>query len=107
MLSAKGYKVVDIIGKGVYGKVYLVCIKQNVMNGSIVEKFYAMKHYSNAKNVKQQILRPKNDAALDKIWSEINIMKKVDHANVVYLKEVQYVTKSLAIDTTSKTIGRY
>ncbi|XP_077350366.1 calcium/calmodulin-dependent protein kinase kinase 1b isoform X2 [Festucalex cinctus] len=86
------YKLKKEIGKGSYGVVKLAYNEDS-------EQYYAMKVVSKKKLMKQfGFLRratpsqheafPKSSLALEKIYREIAILKKLDHPNVVKLVEV-------------------
>ena len=72
-----GYEICQLLGSGVYGKVKL-CKREG--------KDYAMKIMSKSLLKKRKTSR--NSTALDDVFREIAVMKKLRHKNVVTLHEV-------------------
>lgn len=87
------YRVVKVLGKGAFGKVFLVTCPdspeaEHNENGKDARK-YAMKSFPNiSTNANKALGRMKGPSPLDCIRYEIAVMKRLAHPNLVALKEV-------------------
>ena len=79
------YEVLKELGRGAYGKVYLITDSTSTDRAQ-----YAMKTFPGSKMKTKKLGRfaPKGPSEADKIRFEIKIMKAMSHPNIVALAEV-------------------
>lgn len=82
------YEVLKELGRGAYGKVYLIADSTSATHAQ-----YAMKSFPGAKMKAKKLgrLANKGPSEAEKIRFEIQIMKSTCHSNVVALKDVRMI----------------